>query len=288
MSWSNTYREVKVEYDSEDSWCSEPENQECQVDSTMNADQIQSLVQAAVAQALAQQQVSFQAQLTAVQEQITSLRVDAPQVEVFQRISVDPTVRCDIPLDLIKSIPEFDGTQDDYVAWRQSATDAYERFKPYNGSTAHYQAVTIIRNKIRGSARALLVSHNTVLNFDAIIARLDCTYADRTSLRTLRQGLEMVRQGDLGLMEYYDTVERKLTLVTNKIIMSHDQEGADLLNREVRADALHAFISGLKKSLRVIVFPAQPRDLPSALALAKEAEASIERSLFSSSYDKST
>lgn len=42
-------------------------------------------------------------------------------------------------------------------------------------------------------------------------------------------------------------------------------------------------ISGLKKSLRAVV---QPKDLPSALALAREAEASIERSIFATSYAK--
>ncbi|KAH8351120.1 hypothetical protein KR084_005183 [Drosophila pseudotakahashii] len=65
---------------------------------------------------------------------------------------------------------------------------------------------------------------NTVLNFDAILARLDCTYADKTSLRVLRQNLEMVRQGDADLMEYYDEVERKLTLITSKIVMSHNMD----------------------------------------------------------------
>jgi len=58
-------------------------------------------------------------------------------------------------------------------------------------------------------------------------------------------------------MQYYDEVEKKLTLVTNKIVTTHVQEGADLLNAEVRAYALHAFTSGLKKSLRAVVFPAR-------------------------------
>jgi len=68
--------------------------------------------------------------------------------------------------------------------------------------------------------------------------------------------------------------------------MTHDEERASLLNTEVRADALHIFISGLKKSLRAVVFPAQPKYLPAALALAREAEASIERSMFAASYAK--
>lgn len=96
----------------------------------------------------------------------------------------------------------------------------------------------------------------------------------------------MFRQGDLSLMEYYNDVEKKLTLVTNKIVMIHETEQATLLNEEERSDALHAFISGMKKSLRAVVFPAQPKDLPSALALAREAEACIERSMFSASYAK--
>jgi len=228
----------------------------------------------------------LQAHINALVTQVENLQVETPQIVTYEKISVRPEVNCDIPLDIIKSVPEFTGTQDEYVAWRQSAIYAYELFKPYNGSSTHYQAVAIIRNKIRGTAGALLVSHNTVLNFDAILARLDCTYSDKTSLRLLRQGLEMVRQGDMSLMQYYDEVEKKLTLVTNKIVMTHEQEGADWLNSEVRADALHAFISDLKKSLRSVVFPAQPKDLPSALALAREADSSIERSMFANSYAK--
>jgi len=52
-------------------------------------------------------------------------------------------------IDIIKSVPELSGTQDEYVAWRQAAIHAYDPFKPYNGSSAHNQAVAILRNKIQ-------------------------------------------------------------------------------------------------------------------------------------------
>ena len=55
----------------------------------------------------------------------------------------------------------------------------------------------------------------------------------------------MVRQGNLTLIEYYDEVERKLTLITNNIVMTHEAVQAVLLNDEVRTDALHAFVSTL-------------------------------------------
>ncbi|EDX15984.1 GD20818 [Drosophila simulans] len=85
-------------------------------------------------------------------------------------------------------------------------------------------------------------------------------------------------------MQYYDEVEKRLTLITNKIVMTHEPGSAILFNNEVREDALHAFIAGLRKPLRAIVLPAQPKDLPSALALARESEATIERTNFAATY----
>ncbi|KAH8405581.1 hypothetical protein KR215_003225, partial [Drosophila sulfurigaster] len=254
----------------------------------MNPEQIQALVNGTVSAALAEQELrlrqQFAEELNAVRSQVDALQIVAPNIVTYEKI--DTNVKCDVRLDIVKSVPSFEGVQDKYVSWRQAALDAYEIFRRYKGSEAHYEAVAILRNKVCGAARSVLTSHNTVLNIDAIIARLDCTYADKTSLRVLRQQLEMVRQGDLGLMEYYDEVERKLTLVTNKIVMTHDEQAATILNNEVRSDALHAFMSGLKKSLKVFVLPAQPKDLTSALALAREAENSLERSMFAASYAK--
>jgi len=290
MSFPGPYRETqkRLDSDSEEELIRSYQPARAQQENnaeTMNAAQIEAVIQAALASQEQRLRAEFAGQINAVNQQLQSLRIEAPEVESYQRVKVVPGApQCDIPLHIVKSIPDFTGVQDEYVAWRQSATDAYELFESYEGSSARYQAV--IRNKIKGPARALLVSYNTVLNFKAILARLDCSYADKTSLRLLRQGLESVRQGDQTLMQYYDEVERKLTLVTNKIVMTHDDERASLLNTEVRADALHVFISGLKKSLRSVVFPAQPKDLPAALALAREAEASIERSMFAATYAK--
>lgn len=204
MSW----REAKAHYDSEEhsdeeSYCGK-----------MDPAQVKALVDSALALQERRLGEQFNDQLSVLKGQLDTMKIKVPQVEVYNRIKIDPSIKCEVKLDIIKSVPDFDGAHDEYVAW-QSALDGYEIFKPYAGSEAHCQAVAIIRNKVKGAARALLVSHNTTLNFDAIIARLDCTYADKTSLRSLKQGLEMVRQEDLSLMTYYDEVERKLTLVTN-------------------------------------------------------------------------
>lgn len=56
--------------------------------------------------------------------------------------------------------------------------------------------------------------------------------------------------------------------------MAHEAEQVTLLNKEV------------EKSFWSIVFPTQPKNLKSVLALAREAEANIKRSMFSTLYAK--
>jgi len=103
----------------------------------------------------------------------------------YEKVKIVPGTTCDVPLDMVKSLPEFDGKQNEYVAWREAAAAAYEVFEPFNGSTKHFLAVGIIRNKVKGAASSTLTSYNTTLNFQAILARLDFVYADKTPIRVL-------------------------------------------------------------------------------------------------------
>lgn len=121
---------------------------------------------------------------------------------------INPLVTCDITLDAIKSLPEFSGHPGTYVSWREAAHNAYELFKRYDGSERHYQAVTILRNKVRGAADAVLSSFNTLLNFNAIIARLDFTYADKRPTYLIEQELSTLIQGSMSCLEFYDEVEK--------------------------------------------------------------------------------
>lgn len=149
----------------------------------------------------------------------------------------------------------------------------------------HYQAVAIIRNKIRGAAVGVLASFNTVLNFKAIIARLDFTYADKRPVYLIEQELSTLRQGNLTVLKFYE-VERKLTLLTNKTIMTYEGHIANSINEKYRMDALRVFISGLKKPLSDILFSTRLADLPSALALAQGVEANHERYIFATNFSQ--
>lgn len=247
----------------------------------MNAEQVSEIVRAEVSKALLAQKVEFNKKITEIQSQITLAK---PRVETYLKVTINPLITCDITLDAIKSLPEFSGNPGTYVSWREAAHNAYELFKRYDGSERHYQAVTIIRNKVRGAADAVLSSFNTVLNFNAIIARLDFTYADKRPIYLIEQEMSTLRQGSMSCVEFYDEVEKKLTLLTNKTIMSYEANIANTINEKYRADALRVFISGLKKPLCDILFASRPPDLPTALALAQEVDANNERYAFARNF----
>ncbi|KAH8360901.1 hypothetical protein KR084_005032, partial [Drosophila pseudotakahashii] len=223
----------------------------------MDPEQLRLVVQAAIDNALTEQaalnrQREEQLRLTinTLASEVAELRVapaaaqapaPAPEIRVYAAIQIRDDVQCSEPLDAVKCLPEFAGAQEAYVSWRQAATAAYHIFRRYDGSSRHYQAVIIIRSKIRGPADAVLSSFGTVLNFDAIVSRLDFTYSDKRPMHVIEQELGTLRQGSLTLLQYYDEVEKKLTLLTNKVNMSYEQSMAKILCEKFRDDALRVF-----------------------------------------------
>lgn len=216
------------------------------------AEQIRTLVDSAIQAALAVQRQTFDKQLKLIENRFSEIVVSTPDVETYREISIVPGVQCEESLDIVKSLPDFEGKHETYVSWRQAAHTAYKLFEKYDGSSRHYQAVAIIRNKIKGPADMILSSFNTLLNFKAIIARLDFTYSDKRPIYLIEQELSTLRQGNLTLLEYYDEVEKKLTLLTNKTLMTYDKTIAASLNEKYRMDALRVFISGTKKECAVL------------------------------------
>jgi len=266
----------------------------------MDSDQLKAVIQTAVNRALAEaagearsreEEMSQTIQQLATQVaavQIAPTQAAAPIIKVYQPIDITGNVKCSEPLDAVKCLPEFTGAQETYVSWRQAAVAAYYIFRNYVNSSRHYQAVVIIRSKIRGPADAVLSSFGTVLNFDAIIDRLDFTYSDKRAIHVIEQEMGTLRQGSLTLLQYYDEVEKKLTLLTNKATMSYETAAAKILCDKFRDDALRIFISGLKRSLSDVLFSAKPKDnLATALALAQEVESNHERYTFATSFAKS-
>lgn len=212
----------------------------------MTNEQLKAIVEAAVSSALAVQEQSFNQKLQDIKEHLGRVNIGTPEVETYKDAEIRITVMCHETLDIMKSLPDFEGKNETYVSWRKAAHTAYKVYEKYEGSSKHYQALGIMRNKIKGSADMILSSFDTPLNFKAIINRLNFTYADKRPVYLIEQAMSTLRQGNLTLLQYYDEVEKKLTLLINKTIMTYDSIVAAPLNEKYRADALRVFISGTR------------------------------------------
>lgn len=253
----------------------------------MDPAQLRGIVEAAVSAALCAQQNIVDQRLAEVMRAIEESKPKPKAVETFTDVTINRSIPCDDGLDVVKSIPEFSGNKKEYLTFRRAAEVAYKVFECAEGSVKHYQALAIIRNKIKGSASDKLTGFGTALNFRAIMARLDHEYGDKRPIHLLEQELSTLRQGSLSVADYYDLVQTKLTALTNKTLMSYsDSYFAGQLNEKYRNDALRVFISGLKRSLSDTLFSSRPDDLPSALALAEELESNRERYNFAASFVK--
>lgn len=243
--------------------------------SLVTADHVDQMIRAATGNLITQ--------ITHLTQQLDTLKPTV--IEPFQPVTIDPEVNStNFSLDLIKSLPEFDGNMASYPAWRSAASFAM-KYYPEN-SEKSYVATGILRNKITDSANTTISSHNTVLNFKAILARLDQTYADKRPLHVLENELSILRQDNLTITDFYDQVDKQLTLIINKQMMSfHGQDAlvATLIERS-RENALRVFISGLRRPLCDILFSAKPSDFPTALVTAQELEVNRRRNDFAMAY----
>lgn len=121
----------------------------------------------------------------ALADEIAELRLqlnnNSNSVQEYQPTQINDSIKCDESFDVIKSLPEFAGSYAGYVSWREGACSAMKLYK--EGSRKYVGALTILRNKITGKANDTLTNHGTVLNFDAILARLDFAYSDRRPIQ---------------------------------------------------------------------------------------------------------
>lgn len=232
-----------------------------------------------------------EASTSALKSDITDLknkfeRFTTNTVTEYSKQTIDDRITCDETLDIIKSLPVFAGKENTYVSWREAAHNAM--FLYQRGGRRYFAALTILRNKIVNDANDVLTNHGTVLNLDAIISRLDFAYADKRPIHLIEQELSTMRQGNLSLIDFYNEVNKKLTLLINKTIMTHDTNTSlsNELNDKNRQYALRVFITGLNSPLNDILFSISPTDLPNALAKAQELESNHVRANFAQQFLK--
>lgn len=196
-----------------------------------------------------------------------ALATCANQVEEYAEVRANVQNVDSISLDMFKTLPTFGGDRAKYVAWRNSAKTAIQIFNGHMEDPKYFQALNIVRNKIIDSASEVLTNYNTVFNFDAMIARLDFTYADKRPMHIIESELIVLQQRQLSIDDFYDEVNKKLNALINKINMTHkEKEAVKAMTQDANDKALRTFITGLRGNLVHVLYAANPTTLPEAYA----------------------
>lgn len=176
-----------------------------------------------------------------------------------------------IQLDAYNVIPEFNGERKIYRAWRSQVCKLMEHIGGFKTHPKYAAALSIIRAKITGTASDILINNNTALNIDAIIDRLDFSYADQRPLYVIEAEMTNIRQSSKSLQEFYDAINQALNMVLTKIAMTYKQTGEqNSLITEARGKAIRTFVTGLNSSLiRTTLYGSMPKSLTEAFAVAQ-------------------
>lgn len=176
-----------------------------------------------------------------------------------------------IQLESYRAIPEFSGNKNQYRSWRNIVTRRMEMIGNFKTHPKYEAALAIIRSKITGAASDVLTNNKTAYNIDAIIARLDSSYADQRPLYIVEAELTSIRQQNKTLQEYYDEINQALNLVISKITLSYgDLNDQTALITEAQQKTIRTFIIGLRsQAARNILYGQRPRTLADALTTAQ-------------------
>lgn len=227
-----------------------------------------------------------QAQLRAYIDQQIIQRIQTislEQAKASQELTLDfptpPQINLDQPdriPDTIKDLKTFSGADgENFSQWKQSVE---EELAPYynnnvKGTSKHRTAVKAVRNKIIGRANDLLANENVPLSWPHISQCLTNHYADRRDLHTLEHQLLTIRQGKSTSIEFYNEVNKYLTIILNKInCIESNPQAIHALNSHYKIKATKAFVNGLNGSLPKFISSSNPPDLPTALHLCKQQE----------------
>lgn len=176
-----------------------------------------------------------------------------------------------ILLDPYKVLPEFNGDKKTYRSWRTQVCKLMTQIENFPTHPKYVAALTIIRAKITGPASDILINNNTAVNINAIIDRLDFSYADQRPLYVIEAEMTSIKQMSKSLQEFYDAINQALNMVLTKITMTYKEPAEQRsLTAETQSKAIRTFITGLNSALmRTTLYGNMPTTLSQAFAVAQ-------------------
>lgn len=176
--------------------------------------------------------------------------------------------------DVVKDLPNFTGDPNEISMWINDAQGLITLYKPRNDSTIeqrnkYHMVCKTIRRKIRGEANDALVASNVNLNWNLIRRTLETYYGEKRDIGTLDYQLMNNQQRGRSLEEYYDDINRLLSLIANQIKndprFTHP-EASKAMIETFNDKALDAFVRGLDGDIGKFLKNYRPDSLAGAYA----------------------
>lgn len=174
--------------------------------------------------------------------------------------------------DSVKELQVFDGNPSHYVSWIYGVESILKDYEIVKDKPVYRAILQSIRQKIRGTADAALLSYNIYdENWNAIKGCLSLHYADKRDVRTLEYQLGSLTQGRKSVDEFYATVNHQLSLIINKVkTENHNVDTMTALIDTYRNRALDVFVRGLTGDISKMLTIQRPTNLPEAYSSCLE------------------
>lgn len=192
-------------------------------------------------------------------------------IKEHEDITTTITTGEQIQLESYKSIPEFSGDKQQYRSWREQVIRRMNMIGNFKTHPKYEAALGIIRAKITKVASDILINNKTAYDIDAIVDRLDFSYADQRPLYVVEAEMTSIKQLGRSLQEYYDVINQALNMVLTKIVMTYKIEAEQKsLTAETEQKAIRTFIMGLNSAMmRNTLYGNTPKTLSKAFAIAQ-------------------
>lgn len=174
--------------------------------------------------------------------------------------------------DCVKELQIFEGNPLHYVSWIYSVESILKDYEIVKDKPVYRAILQSIRQKIRGTADAALISYNIFDdNWSAIKGCLSLHYADKRDQRTLEYQLNNLTQGNRSIDEFYANVNHQLSLIINKVkTETYSTDTMKVLSETYRNRALDVFIRGLNSDISKMLTIQRPSTLPEAYSSCLE------------------
>lgn len=184
--------------------------------------------------------------------------------------------------DLIRMIPEFDGSPRKLPRWIESVEQKLNESKKFVPQNEIPQIlpiwVGIIRDKIIDKANDVLSAGHTPLDWNSIKNTLTDYFGDKSDLSSLVSKLTNLKQGSSSVAEFHYVCRSLLAEINAKISLSSNSANeAKAIMGTYETLMINAFVDGLHDTVSDLTRSTRPQSLQAAYQVASEQEAAMRR-----------